>query len=195
MLIQDHISIPYDRRDCDVFFDNMEGDTWPRSLVNASVSRGNFAINKRWIVPLVIPAPYIALYILARSDPGIITPQNVMNHIQVFPYDRVIFLPNVMCRTCNFIKPARSKHCNICNACVARHDHHCIPSEGITDVRYMDRQLRRLFEHASIPALFVRQYCPTGLLDVHTLAYFLVQSSQNSFGAEADYCISWFCIS
>ena len=43
-----------------------------------------------------------------------------------YPYDYQLFHPNIMCRTCMFPKPARSKHCSLCRACVARADHHCI---------------------------------------------------------------------
>ncbi len=46
--------------------------------------------------------------------------------MRYYPYDHILYQPGQMCRTCHFLKPARSKHCSICNVCVAKHDHHCV---------------------------------------------------------------------
>lgn len=43
-----------------------------------------------------------------------------------YPYDHILFHPGQYCRTCQWLKPARSKHCSICRACIARFDHHCV---------------------------------------------------------------------
>jgi len=82
------------------------------------------ALHRLW-VPLIIPVPYIFLYASIVSK-SFITPENVGNELKRYPYDNVIFHPGRQCRTCQLPRPARSKHCSLCNACVARHDHHCI---------------------------------------------------------------------
>lgn len=70
--------------------------------------------------------PYIFLYLAAAGDPGYIAHTNHTYHMELYPYDFSIYQPGQECRTCRFLKPARSKHCHICKRCVGRLDHHCI---------------------------------------------------------------------
>ena len=74
----------------------------------------------------LITLTYALLYLAAYSDPGFITPANLGEHLTRYPYDYTVFHPGQTCRTCNLLKPARSKHCSICKGCVAKLDHHCI---------------------------------------------------------------------
>ena len=78
------------------------------------------------MLSVAIALPYIFLYLSAYSDPGVVTPANVGHHLSQYPYDFTLFYPGATCRTCQTLKPARSKHCPICKACIGRLDHHCI---------------------------------------------------------------------
>ncbi|KAK7258764.1 hypothetical protein RIF29_24349 [Crotalaria pallida] len=67
----------------------------------------------------------ILLFLLTSfSDPGTVKADNVSHYLSAYPYDNIIFSEKE-CSTCKIPKPARSKHCSICDRCVARFDHHC----------------------------------------------------------------------
>ncbi|KAJ8620649.1 hypothetical protein MRB53_029178 [Persea americana] len=67
----------------------------------------------------------VLLFLLTSfSDPGTIKAENVSEYLSAYPYDNIIYTEKE-CSTCKIPRPARSKHCHICDRCVARFDHHC----------------------------------------------------------------------
>ncbi|NXA38339.1 ZDHC4 palmitoyltransferase, partial [Eudromia elegans] len=75
---------------------------------------------------LLLPVNVGFFMLCSRADPGIITKSNHMSLIKIYAYDAVLFQKGIVCPTCNMEKPARSKHCGLCNICVHRFDHHCV---------------------------------------------------------------------
>lgn len=78
------------------------------------------------LIPILVSGPYVFTYLAATSTASRIKVENHAKHLRTYPFDHTLYDPDIKCRTCAFTKPARSKHCPLCRACVARHDHHCV---------------------------------------------------------------------
>lgn len=62
--------------------------------------------------------PSLTFFVLAScTDPGVITSENIDQYNRQYRPDGILYQPRT-CATCNLLKPARSKHCRVCNRCV-----------------------------------------------------------------------------
>ena len=78
-------------------------------------------------VPVTIGIGWITyLYAMFSTPKPIKSKQHSIELCKLYPFDEVIFKSDIPpCTTCKIPKPARSKHCSVCNCCYEHYDHHC----------------------------------------------------------------------
>uniref|UniRef100_A0A7N0UBB9 Uncharacterized protein n=1 Tax=Kalanchoe fedtschenkoi TaxID=63787 RepID=A0A7N0UBB9_KALFE len=70
-------------------------------------------------ISLVAVCIGVVLFILTCfSDAGTVNTENVSQYLSAYPYDNILYSEKE-CSTCRITKPARSKHCSICNRIIA----------------------------------------------------------------------------
>lgn len=90
---------------------------------------------------------YACYFAACWVDPGTINEKTYAKAVHRFPYDGVLFTKKNKCTTCKFEKPARSKHCSMCNVCFEKFDHHCIWINGCVGLHNYRYFLAFIFTH------------------------------------------------
>ncbi|XP_058804444.1 palmitoyltransferase Hip14-like [Phymastichus coffea] len=143
-------------------------------------------IHAGWFLWLLLVTGSVPLWVCFlkswRGDPGVIKASHEKK------LDCIInlaenggFEPHLFCHTCLVSKPLRSKHCSVCDVCVARYDHHCPWVNnciGAKNHKYFLGYLLSLFGLCLVVLGATIQYwqfeCWTNLSDVHTADSYLV---------------------
>lgn len=74
-----------------------------------------------WVFFIGSSSTLILFMMLARSNAGRLPKNKGSEIIQLLlTHDN-----SLICPDCQIVAPIKSKHCEVCQACIARYDHHC----------------------------------------------------------------------
>ncbi|KAJ8667909.1 hypothetical protein QAD02_009572 [Eretmocerus hayati] len=146
-------------------------------------------VHAAWYLWLLLVGGSVPLWICFlqswRGDPGVIkaSQEDKLNCI-IYLAENGSFETHLFCHTCLVRKPIRSKHCSVCDVCVARYDHHCPWVNnciGARNHKYFLGFLLSLLGLCIVVLVACFQYwqfeCWTNLTDGHTADSYLIAAA------------------
>ena len=114
---------------------------------------------------------YYCYYKASFTNPGYLRndtdKKELERAVKRYACDRIIFSSSAWCSTDDIPKPARSKHCSLCNACVEKYDHHCVWINACVGLHNYKWFIMFLLSHTliCIYGVIVGYYCCNHLID------------------------------
>jgi len=93
--------------------------------INEHLPSEKIQIEYAYALYFLVGVSVLSFIYACNNEPGIIRTKNHQLKLNNYQFDNILY-EKEDCKTCKFTKVARSKHCNVCNKCIEKFDHHCI---------------------------------------------------------------------